>query len=476
MNATYETQMPASSNPTQTGQTNNLVSSTQHIWVMPFVGAILTVAPGKCAVVTLRSGRRKVFGEGVHVFGRGYMPGPYPVRYVDVQLHRTPIPFTEALCKDEWRGGLALEVQWRVGDATLIVDVSDPVGDLITAGRAGARAVIETTPHDQLIGGMSKAVDADRLADRVMEKIEGSVQGIRILRVLITERRGDERRIQIVRQAAVERTRVIEEQELKRQKLSSQTKLVLDERELERERQELVRLRAETERKRIEEERLVRIREAQIEVDVSEQLLPTKWQQAQLEMATETNQQRHQQVLRLIEVYPEVFSALSQLTQLEGWGVSSRRRAEFELESIAATVGQGLRSLQNVLQPPMPIRSVEPIDSTNGHRTPVARIAKEVAEIAQLDGVKNARLEVANGTREYRVVVEFDDRVLAIVCRPEYPDVAPVVRWSGDDKLELPVPWSKGMSLKDIVQDIRAAEKGQPFDPCRPLSKPRQAA
>jgi len=465
MNATYETQMPATGDPAQTGQTNSLVSSTKHIWVLPFVGAILTVAPGKCAVVTLRSGRRKVFGEGVHVFGRGYMPGPYPVRYVDVQLHRTSIPFIEALCKDEWRGGLALVIQWRVGNATLIVDVSDPVGDLIAAGKAGARAVIETTPHDQLIGGMSKAMDADRLADRVMEKIEGSVQGIRILSVLITERQGDERRIQIVRQTAVERTRVIEEQELKHQKLSSQAELVSDERELERKRQELVRLQAETERKRIEEERQVRIREAQIEVEVSEKLLLTKWQQAQLEMATENNQQRHQQVLKLIEVYPEVFSALSQLTQLEGWGVSSRRRPEFELESIAATVGQGLRSLQSVLQPPMQLPGMEPTDFTNGHRTPVARIAKEVAEIAQLDGVKNARLEMANGTRKYQVMVEFDDRVLGIVCHPEYPDVAPEVRWSGDDKLDLPVPWSKDMSLKDIVQDVRtAANNNQPFD------------
>jgi len=62
MNATYETQMPASGNPTQTGRTNNLVSSTEHIWVMPFVGAILTVAPGRRASCDRNDTVRSVAG------------------------------------------------------------------------------------------------------------------------------------------------------------------------------------------------------------------------------------------------------------------------------------------------------------------------------------------------------------------------------------------------------------------------------
>ncbi len=469
MNAECESRMLTSGNLMQPWskikfEVGNIISSTESIWVLPFIGAILCVPPGVCAVLTLRRGRRKVFTEGMHRLGSDFPAGPYPVRYVDVQLHRTPIPFTEALCKDGWRGGLALEVHWRVGDATLIVDVSDPVGNLVTAAKASARAVIETMEHDQLIGGMSKVVDADSLANRVTEKLNGSVQGIRVLKVLITERRGDERRVQIVQEVTVERTRVLKEQELNLQKLSSQATLVSQQMDLERQRQALALLEAETKRKQIEEERKVRIREAEIEVDVSERLLPTKWQNAQLEMATETNRQRHEQVLKLIEVYPEVFSALSQLAQLEGWGVSSRRRPEIELDSIAATLGQGLRGLQNVLQRPTPLPGTEAIDSVNGHSTPLARIAQEVDEIAHLDRVKNARLEMANGKRGYQVVIEFDDRVLGIVCHPEYPNVAPEVRWSGDVQQEVSITWSEGMSLKDIVQTIQGAVNGRTLD------------
>ncbi len=432
---------------------NPLISPPEQFFILPIIGKILNVPAGRCAVLTFREGRRKVFTEGMHVLDRNIPWGVGLIRYVDVRQHSTSIPFTQALCRDGWRGGLAIEVCWRVGDAALIVDIANPVGDLVIAARASVRAIIETTPHDTLFGGIdASVVGADSLGDTVAAKLKANpaVRGIEILRVLITERRGDERRIQIVQTATIERTRV-----------SSDMTLVSQQMDLERQNQALVVLRAETERKRIEEENKVRIQQADIEAEVMRRLIQTKWQQVQLDQAAAIYQQRHEQVLKTIDAHALVLSKAAELGQLEAFGVSSRRRPEFAVGGLEATLNQGLHNLQRMLQVPSLIPAPGQIAQPDDRKALRMRLMTEVDELSDLADVGQCSLGFGRDGEQDHVVVQVGNRTVDVACYPGYPQVPPEVRWADNGQQKASIRWSEDMSLKHLVAMLQEDVDGQ---------------
>jgi hypothetical protein len=401
---------------------DNLVPFQKRVQILPFVGGALTVAPGTCAVLTLPSGRRMVFAEGMHWLGQRVPWGVHPVQYVDVMQRRTPIPLTEALCRDGWRVGIALDICWQVCDAALIIDIADPIGDLVSAVKACVRAVIENLPHSALVGGEGETVvGSDILADRIATRLkrDPAVRGIKVLQVLVTGRRGDERCIQIAQETMVERDR-----------------------------QSLVLLQAETERK-------VRIREAETEAEVKSRLASLKWQEAQLKLAMDAYTQRHEQTLKVIETYGRVLSEAAKLGQLEAVGISSRRRPELGGGGLEDALKQGLSNLQNVLQLPSPFPGSEQMTQVDERTARWTRIAAEVGEISRLDGVRSCSIETEGKEGNCRVKVQFGSRAMDIICHPGYPGVAPEVWWAGNGREQVPVSWSEEMSLKEILQEIR---------------------
>jgi hypothetical protein len=426
---------------------DNLVPFQKRVQILPFVGGPLTVAPGTCAVLTLPSGRRIVFAEGMHWLGQHIPWGVYPVQYVDVMQRRTSIPLTEALCQDGWRLGIALDICWQVCDAARIVDIVDPVGDLMTAAKASVRAVIENLPHSALVGGGGEnVVGSDILADRIATRLkrDPAIRGIKVLQVLVTGRCGDERCLEIAQETTVKQARAIAE-----------AALVSHQKALERERQSLVLLQAETERRRIEEECKVRIREAEIEAEAKRLLIPAKWQEAQLKLAVDAYAQRHEQTLKVIETYGRVLSEAAKLGQLETVGISSRRRPELGGGGLEDALKQGLSNLQNVLQLPSPFPGSEQMTPVDERTTRWARIAAEVDEISRLDGVRSCSIAIEEKQGNYRVIVQCESRAIDIVCHPGYPRVAPDVRWADNGREQVPISWSEGMFLKDILQTIQ---------------------
>jgi regulator of protease activity HflC (stomatin/prohibitin superfamily) len=408
---------------------NGLVGPAKQMRILPLVPKLHIVPAGTCAVLTLPGGKRTIFQEGMHVL-KDLPAGVCLLRYVDMREHRTPISLTEAWCKDGWRGKLALQIHWRVNDAAHLVDVADPVGNLTTAAKASVRAVIETTPHDKLIGGSDEqAIATDSLAAAVTAKLQDNpaTKGIKILRVLITERQGDTRCIEIAQEKTVEHKR-----------------------------QELVLLQEETERKRKEEERKVRIREAEIEAETEGRLAAIKWQQVQLEQAAELNKQHHERALKIIEAYAQVLSKAAELGQLEALGVSSRRRPELATGGLESMLNQGLSNLQSALQAP----TISPLptyaSSYNEKAALAARLAAEAAEVAELEGVKQCYVGVCKKEKGNTVFVWLDGRRLSICCPLDYPQTAPKVQWADNGHHKVPLNWSEGMSLSHIVADIRA--------------------
>lgn len=426
---------------------DNLVPFQKRIQILPFVGGPLTVAPGTCAVLTLPSGRRMVFAEGIHWLGQRVPWGVHPVQYVDVMQRRTSIPLTEALCRDGWRVGIALDICWRVCDAALIIDIADPIGDLVTAAKASVRAVIENLPHSALVGrGGENVVGSDILADRIATRLkrDPAIRGIKVLQVLVTSRHGDERCLEIAQETTVKRARAIAE-----------AALVSQQQALERERQSLVLLQAETERRRIEEERKVRIREAEIETEAKRLLIPAKWQEAQLKLAVDAYTQRHEQTVKVIETYGRVLSEAAKLGQLEAVGISSRRRPELGGGGLEDALKQGLSNLQNVLQLPSPFPGSEQMTQVDERTARWTLIAAEVDEISRLDGVQKCSIEIDGKDGNCRINVKLGNRAIDIICHPGYPGVAPEVRWAGNGREQVPVSWSEEMSLKEILREIQ---------------------
>lgn len=428
---------------------NGLASSPRWIWSLPFVGALVVVPPGTCAVLTLNNGRRRVFTEGMH--NLRHLPwGVYPLQYVDAKRHRTQIPLTEALCRDGWRGGLALEVAWRVCDAALVVNAADPIGDLMTAAQASVRAVIESMPHDELIGGITEqVVDAGALARAIAAQLQTNpaIQGLQILKVLVTDRRGDERRIEIVQEATVEQTRLAEQERLLSERMG-----------LEQKRRAYTLFQAETKRKQIEEERKVRIREAEIEAEVAARLMPAKQQEIQLELAAETCRQQYELKGKAVDACAQILSEAAKVIPLESWGISSRRRPEFRFESRDAALSQGLASLRALLLQPLPVSALNNMAPHSQHPVLLAHLMTEVIEIGQLDEVQTWHIE-PNGSEGFKVVVQCQNVALDIVCPPGYPSERPDVMISdnGQAPVEFAFSWAEGMSLKDII--VEAAER-----------------
>ena len=426
------------------------------VQVLPLFGGTVTVPPGMCAVFTLPGGRRRVFAEGMHWLGQILPWGVYPAQFVDVMQHRTPVPLTDVLCQDGWHVGIALDICWRVRDASYIVDIANPVGDLVTAARASIRAVVEAVPHSAFIGGGSQnGLSSDVLVHHIAARLRSdpAIQGVEVLRVLVTDWRVDERCLEINQEAMVEQTRAIAE-----------TALVSHQKALESVRQSLVLLEAETERMRVEEEHKVRIREAELEAEARGLLMPSKREEAQLELMVDTHRQYHEQRLKLMEAYAQVLSEAARLGQLEAVGISSRRRPEFGGGGLEDALKQGLSNLQNVLQvPTLPPGSEQATQA--GERIPLGvRVAAEVAEIACLDGVEGCNIEIDSKEGICRVRVRFQDRAIDIVCHPEYPDTAPEVRWSDNGREQVEIPWSREMSLQDILQEVQATAEQYPGD------------
>jgi hypothetical protein len=311
-----------------------------------------------------------------------------------------------------------------------------------------------------LTGGMGEVIQADNLANQVNDELNACVPHIRVLKVLITDRRGDERRIRIVQETTLERARVLQEQELKRQKLSSQAELISGQTHVERVRQEFALLEAKGKRRQVEEEHRARIRESEIEAEVSKNLSPARWQQARLDVAPTINQQRYEQVNKLIDKYAEVFCGLVQWAELDNRGTGQRRRPEFDLDGLGSIFVRGMGNLQDLVQPLTPLASPEPLHATNGRHMPVSDIANAAEEVNSLPGVQGVDLKMPNGKEEYRVVVHFKDRDLILICPPDYPYVPPEVSWAADPGRRLPFEWTEGMSLKKIVQNVLRKSAG----------------
>jgi hypothetical protein len=438
----------------------------------------LVVLPGTCAVVTGRKGYRHTFFPGTHTLFEVPL-GPTTVQWVNTRRQRRDLPPVMALSQDKWQVTLRVAVEYEVDDVELIVQHADPLAALDTAARAAILTQIEALPHDALTG-LAEDQDALGGVDAVVENIlrhlraSPSVEGFKIINLSIVERKGDERRIKIVQDAVVERTRLAEEGQV--QELEDRLKLtqISAHRQMAEEEQAIALVETQTEVRQEQERERLKLMTAQVEAEIEEiHRAQEAWRAEQKRLAEEWRtakelellqmQQQHEANLEIIKGTAQVTAEAAKAGKLEGLKVSPRRRPEINVtdgSGRSEVVGEGLevlRTLRERMAPPTTYFLPQSSGSLN--HDPYRRLQLEEA---RLDKIKGAEYElVMRRGQVAQVTVQVAGHRFEIACPEGYPHTPPevVVQGPGGPVASPAFEWDADCFLSDLVREALLEQK-----------------
>lgn len=446
----------------------------------------LVVLPGTCAVVTGWRGYRQVFAPGTHALFEVPL-GPATVQWVNTRRQRRELAPVTALSQDKWRVTLRVALEFEVADAEAIAQHADPLTALDTAARAAVLAQIEAMPHDALTGlvdGEDVPSGVDTVAEGILQHLQASpsVEGFKIINLSIVEREGDERRVQIVQDAVVERTRLAAEGRVRELEDQLELAKLATRREMAEREQAIALVKTQTEVRQEEERERLKLMAAQVEAEIEEiRRAQEAWRAEQKRLAEEWRtakelellqmQQQHEANLEIIKGTAMVTTEAAKAGKLEGLKVSPRRRPEVTVAEGGGpgeVVGEGLevlRTLRERMAPPttyfLPQSSSslfhDPFGSAQGR--PYRRLQLEEA---RLDKIKGADYEfVMRRGNVAHVTVQVADYRFEITCPKGYPQTAPEVTVQGPDGQIVPFDfeWDVDCFLSDLVREALLEQK-----------------
>jgi hypothetical protein len=432
----------------------------------------LVVLPGTCAVVTGRKGYCQVFPPGSHALFEVPV-GPATVQWVNTRRQRRELPPVTAPSRDKWQVTLRVALEFQVVDAEAIAQHADPLTALDTAARTAILARIEAMSHDALTGtveGADAPSGVDAVAEGLLQHLRASpsVEGLKIVSLAIVERQGDERRVQIVQDAVVERTRLAEEGQV--QELEDRLELtrMAARREMAEGEQAIALVQTQTEVRQAQERERLKLMAAQVEVEIEEirraqeawraeqKRLSEEWRTAK-ELELLQMQQQHEANLEIIKGTAQVTAEAAKTGKLEGLQVSPRRRPEITVAEDGGrseVVGEGLQALRTLRERMAPPTTyfLPPSSGSLGH-DPYRRLQLEEA---RLDKIKGAEYEfVMRHGNVARVTVRVADHHFEITCPEGYPQTAPQVVIHGPEGQVVPCDfaWDADCFLSDLVRE-----------------------
>jgi hypothetical protein len=345
----------------------------------------LAVWPGTCAVVTARDGTSRVYPAGSHSL-LDLPLGSATVQFVHTARQRRVLAPVEGLSQDKWRVRLSAEVEFEVCEPWRVAQAVQPLATLDAVVTSCTLAQIEAMTHDALTGNddgvgatpCGRPVGLEAITTGILQRVRQreSLDGLWVVDLIIVERVGDERRVQIMQEASVERARLSEEQRTQEQFNQARLHLLETRRQLLEREQVLALLetQGQLDRAQIEEGRrlvaarvdaeVARIRQAEEEwqADLQQQL---EEQAATRERSNLAMRQRHAETLAVIEGTTLVTAEATHAGALELPSVSARRYPGLgpndepnalasqvrEIESVRAElVDKGLRVLRGIQQ------------------------------------------------------------------------------------------------------------------------------
>ena len=422
----------------------------------------LTVLPGTCAVLTGRGGFQKVFHPGTYSLFEVPL-GRAMVQVVNMASQTREMPPVTALSADKWNVTLKVAVDFRVRDPVEIAASLNPLETLDTVATSCVLAQIESMFHDALTGRPDEEAGVDEVARQILERLRGkpSLRGLQIINVTIAQRKGDERRIKIVQDAAVEETRILEESKLQQQRDAAQLVDLTAQKKIARHAQEVALIEAETARRRMEEEERLKIAQAQLEAEAAEiRRAQEEWQAELTRREEEWRTAKELEILQTKSQHEERLEAIKGIAQttaeaaksgtLGSLSVSPRRRPETLISEAEPVVEQGIQALRS-FQERVSTRTYLP--ARLDHQDPYQRLRLEEQRLAK---IKGAEFEVIlRSGRIAAATVSYRGYKLKIECPPEYPEGAPSTTIVGSEGEEKPLEfaWDESCYLSDVVRE-----------------------
>lgn len=442
------------------------------------------VPPGTWGIGYWADEAPRVLQPGVHWFNnlQGMI---HSVQLVDATRRRHEMEPVSGLTADGWRVTLWTVVLYEVADPLAAARAPNPRKALEAAGRAAILGQMETMTHQDLIGAVwaaeeGKAENGPTAGAGGLQQIEAGIlarlqqraglEGLRIVEVAVVERQGDERLVEIMRAAEVERKQVREERETEVERAAlDRLRLEVEAHTAEAARTTAL-IEAETKARLAEVEERLKLIIAQTEADVEEirqvqeareeerKRLAEEWRTAK-QLDLKAMEYQHEQTLAIIQGTAQVTAEAARAGMLED--VQDRLWPQ---PGNAVVVGEGIQALRafreqitapttHFLPPPVgPGGAGQERNRPRAEALRLARITNVRHELVLRDGeLSSARVWFDAGAPPQLEALE-----MAFECPVGYPYLAPkltlkrrgvVIVWEVGN-------WAPELFLADVVRDV----------------------
>lgn len=265
-----------------------------------------TVPPGCSAVVTGPAGRMKVFSPGTHPL-QGFPPGETFIQLVKASPELLHVQNVKGHSREGWPVELDMVARVIVVDPRAIVHQTQPLDDLRSLLVSSAMSVVEKLPLAVFLGLQPDPSCSRRaLAEAILTHVRSlpPVNGLTVIRIDVSDRRGDERQLQIVRQAQVSQAELEAKRRLQEMEHHFQLEDLAEQERLAQREREVALFRAET-------ERLTAATRQQFDLDkanVEAEALKAIWDARRPEREWNL---RREEMLKSLEAVVQAFQALA---------------------------------------------------------------------------------------------------------------------------------------------------------------------
>jgi hypothetical protein len=458
--------------------------------------SIVEVPPGTWGICYAVNGAPSVFLPGTHWL-MNTEGGVSTVQFVDATQRRRELLPISGLTSDGWRVTLQAVLIYEVADPVQAARTTAAMATLEAAGRAAILAQIEAMTHQALIGSLWTAgvrntedrpvavqnesleapSDSDAagvtglrfVEDRILTRLRErpSLSGLRVVEVAIIEREGDERLVEIVRTAEIERTKVIEEQQTETERVELSRIQLEAEAQTAATARTVALIQAETRSQLAAIEEQLKIQAAQTEAQVEEirqvqeareserKRLAEEWRTAkQLDLTAMEYQ--HEETMAVIQGTAQVTAEAARAGTLE-----STENSFWPRPADSRVVGQGLQVLKGFreqIAPPVTRFLPRPDGAADGRN----RLRAESLRLDRIRGVGHEMVIRQGQLAAARVWFTGDAPtalrgvMLEISCPETYPFDAPLVIIHGSDLRpeQRLASWEPELFLADLVREL----------------------
>jgi len=276
---------------------------------VPLFGGYLQVPPYTHAAITHPTGQIDVFPNGTFYLDYLSRPG-YIVQLVDTSQHTTSIGPIQGQSSDAWGIVLNIEVIWQVIRPRQVLGIRNFMRTLTAAFRAVIMDYLRTIPLERIIQipGDQSVIPDEQIGREICKELRKRVitRGVVILDVILTERQGDQRCIDVIQNAIVQTKTINTELQVQALKTKLTATQYKQEQELLDAHRKIELAQAETARLVAEEMDRQRLRKAENDAEEARLRQPVRELEIEYQQKANDQQLQYQKEMKLMDVKGEV--------------------------------------------------------------------------------------------------------------------------------------------------------------------------